>query len=31
LYLVNQNGGKTKLDLTRIASVEFSGPARSEQ
>jgi hypothetical protein len=31
LYLVNQNGGKTKLDLTRIASVEFSGAARSEQ
>jgi hypothetical protein len=31
LYLVNQNGGKTKLDLTRIASVEFSGASRSEQ
>ena len=31
LYLVNQNGGKTKLDLTRIESVDFSGAARSEQ
>lgn len=31
LYVVNQTGGKTKIDLTRIASLEFQGAARSEQ
>jgi hypothetical protein len=31
LYVVNQNGGKTKIDLARIASLEFQGAARSEQ
>ena len=31
LYVVNQGGGKAKIDLAGIASVEFSGVARAEQ
>jgi hypothetical protein len=31
LYVVNQYGGKAKSELARIASVEFSGAARSER
>ena len=31
LYVMNQNGGKTKIDLARIASLEFQGSATSEQ
>jgi hypothetical protein len=31
LYVVNQSGGETRIDLARIASVEFLGAAQSEQ
>jgi hypothetical protein len=31
LYVVNQNGDKTRIDLARMASVEFLGELRSEQ
>jgi hypothetical protein len=30
LYVVNQNGDETRIDLAQIASVEFLGAARSE-
>jgi hypothetical protein len=31
LYVVNQNGDETRIDLARIASVEFQRAARSER